>query len=1695
MKKQIHLILKATFFTGALLGLAQVALTQIPPSVTSANAFIDWADYDQDGDQDVLFSYVLQSDPTNGFTQILINNSGNFTLTANVLTTSFARVKWGDFDNDGDLDFAQIGASAGIYRNEGNNVFTRLSDVIANYRESIEWGDLDNDGDLDLLVGGTTTGNWYDVGHARLYENDNTAFIEIVDFPGAALEFFTFNDVHWVDYDNDGDLDVSISSGFNSTPNQLPGTTLLTNVDGEFFDSGLRPAGWNASWGDLDQDGDYDLGCGRNQSSANQSIVFTNGGGSFANSISVNLGSLAHHGVCEFGDWDNDGDLDLAVAGGLDSTPAGGRILVNNATSLSIGTALTQFKAPSDGAFADVDNDGDLDLLISGRNGFSPSETFQTVLHLNPVGTTNNAPSIPTGLSVSFSAGGCNATGTSTTFSWNAATDNETSSSGLTYNLRIGTTPGGNQVMSGTNSLMPSMGNVQNHTSWTLYGLNPGVTYYWSVEAVDNSFAHSGFAAEAVYTPPTSATLFSDAGITLPGIGVGSLEWGDYDGDGDLDVLAGGNQNSTTGAINIYRNDGSTFALITTGFPSLINSTARFVDFDNDNDLDVALMGMSASGIPVFQIFSNTAGVFTNVPNLNIPGVHRGSMDWGDFDNNGFPDLAMMGLDVNSQPITKVFENYLGAFNENPAIVLPGIYDGDIAWHGFRLGYVELIISGKDANGNGLTHYYINNDGEFTLVNSSVTDIPQLSNSSIAANKVSPPNFYEYMIMGNGASASNSQMYHYVFDDETERLPGLSNGDVAWIDHDSDGDTDAVITGVDPATGLITTLLYENNNEVFSRVCNGFPTEGNSQSRIAVGDYDNDGDLDVVFTSFDQAGQSYGKVFMNNSQQPNTPPTMPANVQLSVNCNTISVQWDDATDAETPSQALSYNLSVGITPGGNDLLSGSALSNGMGLLAQPGNNGISNYFSTNVPNGKYYFAIQAVDNGFAKSSFYVDSITVQVVSDSIFRKTNLTFGTHSPFSPGWAVDLDADGSLEVITQDTYGTQAWQITGSSTTSRMLMTNDTTTREDFLSRYAVEDLDKDGDLDMAYTYRVPQEIPGVSTTGGLLFHLNTGNGFFSGLQDIPLDSSDSGGRHEIRGLIDFNNDGYLDILTLRDSFPSDHNDIFAHRKKSSVGYDTLVLQSGTGVFLHTSSVDFNNDGYKDQVYSRGGVYVSDLRVATFYLNDGQGRLNPFYSFGDTLRHNFFNHYLDFDSDGDIDLLTTATTSIAPDHSTLTRKLEIFVNDNGIGFNTPIELIPEIRVLYGLYPGDLDNDGDMDFILTGTYELTFGLPPKILFFENKGNLTFESREICTDLRYPGRITLLDFDNDNDLDLIVPDYMGGSPVRSYYFENRTAAVNTPPTAPAGLSSTYSMADSTLTFSWQAATDAQTLSAGLTYNLRVGKSPGALNVVHPKSISQPGLPLDGKRLVVEQGNTFQSKVWTLHGVIPGQDYYWSVQAIDNSYVGSVFAREQVAASNRSNGAGSLSGVMGSGSSGSAGGRLISGRKMDVDNPIADVLMALVEITSGDTLLLDRTDSKGLFDFTGVPQGSYRLHVRYDELPMDPENPVLNFSAGSQSIEVTVLVNNGKLTVATDGRITATEEEILSRQVQISPNPTTDQVNINVPGPASVSLISLTGQVLDQLSVSGAGNALLNTRSYPPGLYIIRVLINGTRLNYKLVKQ
>jgi hypothetical protein len=89
--------------------------------------------------------------------------------------------------------------------------------------------------------------------------------------------------------------------------------------------------------------------------------------------------------------------------------------------------------------------------------------------------------------------------GRSVVLSWSAATD-PNQSGGLTYNLRVGTTPFGNDILSSMAApdgrrRVPQMGNVQQNVKWTLNNLPVGA-YYWSVQAVDNSYAGSSFAPE-----------------------------------------------------------------------------------------------------------------------------------------------------------------------------------------------------------------------------------------------------------------------------------------------------------------------------------------------------------------------------------------------------------------------------------------------------------------------------------------------------------------------------------------------------------------------------------------------------------------------------------------------------------------------------------------------------------------------------------------------------------------------------------------------------------------------------------------------------------------------------------------------------------------------------------------------------------------------------------------------------------------------------------------------------------------------------------------------------------------------------------------------------------------------------------------------------------------------------------------------
>ena len=94
--------------------------------------------------------------------------------------------------------------------------------------------------------------------------------------------------------------------------------------------------------------------------------------------------------------------------------------------------------------------------------------------------------------------------------SWNSAVDDHTPASGLTYNVRAGTSPGGTDLLAShvnaTNGFrrVPAMGNAMLRHTLPLTGLTNGQIVYWSVQAVDTAFAGGPFATEtSVVTIPT----------------------------------------------------------------------------------------------------------------------------------------------------------------------------------------------------------------------------------------------------------------------------------------------------------------------------------------------------------------------------------------------------------------------------------------------------------------------------------------------------------------------------------------------------------------------------------------------------------------------------------------------------------------------------------------------------------------------------------------------------------------------------------------------------------------------------------------------------------------------------------------------------------------------------------------------------------------------------------------------------------------------------------------------------------------------------------------------------------------------------------------------------------------------------------------------------------------------------------------
>lgn len=498
----------------------------------SSNGIVKWVDINNDNYLDIFICGSNTIKPA--FSSIYYNISGSqFTksqITFDAL--NFAAADWGDYDNDGDLDLLISGrtdnayptAISKIYQNNLKNGFVNINaGLVGLYGGTADWYDYDNDGDLDIITTGIDNeGNI----NTHLYTNSNGSF----ELKQTLLPNVYNGSVTVCDFDKDNDMDLLISGkiSFNQYQNDVI-TKVFLNSKGTYKEKELNfPELYSSyiSWGDYNSDGRADvLMSGLNDivsnilSTQSLSKIYVNNLNGFSD-INAGLTGI-YDGISLWGDSDNDGKLDVLLSGGVlgDSSAQNPNNRITKIYLNRSGTYTQLSNTPFmdltnvSGAWGDFDNDNDLDILIAGKNH---QDLDVTRIYSNQNDVANNVPVEPKGLTTSID----NEIDHYVLLQWLPGYDFNSPSKSLTYNLRIGTTPGGSEIMAPSSDLttgyikLPKRGNVDNNLSWRIYNLPPG-KYYWSIQSVDNSFAGSDFTPEQTFVV-TSSTGVAQIGTGIP---------------------------------------------------------------------------------------------------------------------------------------------------------------------------------------------------------------------------------------------------------------------------------------------------------------------------------------------------------------------------------------------------------------------------------------------------------------------------------------------------------------------------------------------------------------------------------------------------------------------------------------------------------------------------------------------------------------------------------------------------------------------------------------------------------------------------------------------------------------------------------------------------------------------------------------------------------------------------------------------------------------------------------------------------------------------------------------------------------------------------------------------------------------------------------------------------------------------------
>jgi len=444
---------------------------------------------DLDGDGYLDFIAVSSEGPVIVYKN---NGKGLFTEFDRVSTqenkNDIISVVLDDVDGDGDLDLitGHYGESTLIFKNDGKGHFSYFSKTpVGNTWRSLVSGDVDNDGDADLVEPhcfGKHEGKFF------VFQNDGNGNFTILQeiIPGGGMDN---NAAVMTDIDGDGVKEL-ITGGFH-----FP-TSIWENDGSGVFDvkymTPLKADVRGIGLADVNNDGNIDFI--RAQTAGPNAIFVGDGKGEFT--LFSEVEEVEKTETVLIGDLDNDGDVDCIALNGWGKFYD--RFYRNDGNGHFTSSGISPEAEDSwAGILADLDNDGDLDYIVTGGHYTKetvPIKVFHSMVAM--VGAPNTLPQPPVELSSHYDQE------TNTLIlKWGAGSDKETPDKALYYNLRVGTSPGANDVVSGVygtsmfGSSSGMLGNMQESRKKLLKGL-PAGTYYWSVQAIDSGLRASNWSEE-----------------------------------------------------------------------------------------------------------------------------------------------------------------------------------------------------------------------------------------------------------------------------------------------------------------------------------------------------------------------------------------------------------------------------------------------------------------------------------------------------------------------------------------------------------------------------------------------------------------------------------------------------------------------------------------------------------------------------------------------------------------------------------------------------------------------------------------------------------------------------------------------------------------------------------------------------------------------------------------------------------------------------------------------------------------------------------------------------------------------------------------------------------------------------------------------------------------------------------------------